>query len=114
MVSPSLAAGGGGGGMRWPNRTPHVLTPGMRRAQRSLADFLPLIDWASFRRAHLGDKMRVSGPDIAPVACGAQAVVWLVRSNTIGRDGMLRTGTAPIPAALELPGLARGTYRVIA
>ncbi|TIL77742.1 MAG: hypothetical protein E5Y81_12695, partial [Mesorhizobium sp.] len=26
-----LAAGGAGGGMRWPNRSPHVLTPGMRR-----------------------------------------------------------------------------------
>jgi mannan endo-1,4-beta-mannosidase len=29
-----LAAGGAGGGMRWPNRTPHVLTSGMRRARR--------------------------------------------------------------------------------
>ncbi|WP_156941563.1 hypothetical protein [Mesorhizobium sp. WSM2561] len=49
-------------------------------------------------------------------ACGddSQAVVWLVRNDTIGRNGMLRAGTAPIPAVLELPGLARGTYRVIA
>ncbi|WP_292496125.1 hypothetical protein, partial [Mesorhizobium sp.] len=51
-----LAAGGAGGGMRWPNRTPHVLTPGMRRAQRSLAGFLPLIDWRRFRRVHLGGR----------------------------------------------------------
>lgn len=111
-----LAAGGAGGGMRWPNRTPHVLTPGMRRAQRSLADFLPLIDWVSFRRAHLGSKMRVSGPDAAAVACGddSQAVIWLVRRDTIGGNGMLRAGAAPVPVALELPGLARGTYRVIA
>ena len=27
-----LASGGAGGGMRWPNRNPHTLTPGMRRA----------------------------------------------------------------------------------
>ncbi|RWM85339.1 MULTISPECIES: hypothetical protein [Mesorhizobium] len=27
---------------------------------------------------------------------------------------MLRAGAVPVPAALELPGLARGTYRVIA
>ncbi|TIX54097.1 MAG: hypothetical protein E5V28_28055 [Mesorhizobium sp.] len=27
---------------------------------------------------------------------------------------MLRAGAAPVPVALELPGLARGTYRVIA
>ncbi|ESZ07959.1 hypothetical protein X737_34025 [Mesorhizobium sp. L48C026A00] len=60
MGSPG--SGGAGGGMRWPNRTPHVLIQ-----------------------------------------------VWLLRRDTIGRNGML-----PVPAALELPGLARGTYRVIA
>lgn len=88
----------------------------MRRAQGSLADFLPLIDWVSFRRAHLGNKMRVSGQDAAAVACAddSQAVVWLVRRDTIGPNGMLRAGAAPVPAALQLPGLARGTYRVIA
>ncbi|RZM10744.1 MAG: hypothetical protein EOP67_68020, partial [Sphingomonas sp.] len=35
-----LASGGAGGGMRWPNRHPHILTPGMRAAQRTLADVL--------------------------------------------------------------------------
>ena len=45
-----LAAGGSGGGMRWPNRNPHSLTPGMREAQRAMTAFLPLIDWARFRR----------------------------------------------------------------
>ena len=42
-----LASGGAGGGMRWPNRHPHVLTAGMRRAQRALAGFLPLVDWGT-------------------------------------------------------------------
>ena len=36
-----LASGGAGGGMRWPNRRPHVLTPGMREAQAGLSRFLP-------------------------------------------------------------------------
>src|SRR3712207_8786775 len=45
-----FAAGAAGGGMRWPNRRPHVLTEGMRKAQHALAGFLPLIDWAHFRR----------------------------------------------------------------
>ena len=110
-----LAAGGAGGGMRWPNRSPHVLTPGMRRAQRAMADFLPLIDWPSFRRVHLGEEARVSNSNMAVVACGdeAQAVAWLVRRDTIGRSGMLRPDAAPVPAVLQLAGLARGSYRVI-
>ena len=45
-----LASGGAGGGMRWPYRHPHVLTPGMREAQAALSAFLPFVDWASFRR----------------------------------------------------------------
>ena len=32
-----LASGGAGGGMRWPNRHPHRLTPGMRAAQQAMA-----------------------------------------------------------------------------
>jgi mannan endo-1,4-beta-mannosidase len=110
-----LAAGGAGGGMRWPNRSPHVLTAGMRRAQRSLADFLPLIDWPSFRRVHLGDAVRVSNPGIAAVACGddAQAVVWLARTDTVGKNGMLRADAPAVPVTLELPGLAAGKYRIV-
>ena len=48
-----LAAGGAGGGMRWPNRHPHRLTIGMRREQHALAKFLPLIDWPNFDRRPL-------------------------------------------------------------
>ena len=48
-----LAAGGAGGGMRWPNRDPHALTPGMRQAQRAMAGFLDLVDWLRFRRVTL-------------------------------------------------------------
>jgi mannan endo-1,4-beta-mannosidase len=48
-----LASGGVGGGMRWPNRRPHTLTPGMRRAQRAMSAFLPLVDWTRFRRVNL-------------------------------------------------------------
>ena len=40
----NTANGGAGGGMRWPNRSPHRLTPGIRRAQAALAGFLPHID----------------------------------------------------------------------
>ena len=39
-----LASGGAGGGMRWPNRRPHVLTKGMHSSQAALSRMLPLID----------------------------------------------------------------------
>ena len=102
-----LASGGAGGGMRWPNRHPHVLTPGMRRAQRALAGFLPLIDWTRFRRRNLNAEIEVSTPAVAGFGCGdgAQAVVWLLRRDTIRPDGMLDRQAAPFALRLRVPGL---------
>ncbi len=107
-----FASGGAGGGMRWPNRNPHVLTPGMRIAQRGLAGFLPLIDWPRFRRRNLNDELRVSLPTVESFGCGddAQAVVWLLRGDTIGADGRLRRDAAPIRPEVVIPGLAPGRY----
>lgn len=111
-----LAAGGAGGGMRWPNRNPHVLTPGMRRAQHALSRFLPLIDWPSFRRVNLNEEVALSDENIAAAACGgdAQAVIWLIRSDTIAADGMLAQNAAPVSPRLSVPGLAPGSYKVAA
>jgi mannan endo-1,4-beta-mannosidase len=74
-----VASGAAGGGMRWPNRRPHVLTHGMRREQRSLAAFLPFVDWPSLRRVNLNEEVQISIAGVAPFACGdsRQAVVWL-------------------------------------
>ncbi|HVF93526.1 MAG TPA: hypothetical protein VM900_04360 [Sphingomonas sp.] len=107
-----LASGGAGGGMRWPNRHPHVLTAGMRAAQRTLADFLPLVDWARFRRRNLTDEIAVDDPGVAACGCGdeAQALAWLVRRDTLRRDGTLAPATAPAPLKLCVPGLADGDY----
>jgi hypothetical protein len=82
-----LASGGVGGGMRWPNRHPHVLTPGMRRAQQSMAGFLPLIDWARFRRAPI----EARAPGFHTFACGdgEQAVVYLLRRGRRLADGRI-------------------------
>jgi len=109
-----FAAGGAGGGMRWPNRHPHVLTDGMHRAQRGLARFLPLIDWRTFRRRNLNEEVRASGADAAVFACGddAQAVVWLLRKDTIGPDGRLDRRARPAVMEAAIPGLAPGRYRV--
>jgi mannan endo-1,4-beta-mannosidase len=111
-----LASGGAGGGMRWPNRTPHTLTPGMRRAQAALAGFLPLIDWPRFRRKNLNQEVRALSSNIACLGCGdeRQALLWLLRKDITGRDGMLRRDVPPITTMIRVPGLQPGCYRVTA
>jgi mannan endo-1,4-beta-mannosidase len=107
-----FASGAAGGGMRWPNRRPHVLTEGMRRAQLSLSRFLPLIDWPALRRVNLNRDVKVLGPAVAPFACGDrdQAIVWLLRTDTLGPAGMLDKSASPITPTLRIPGLATGRY----
>ena len=137
-----LAAGGAGGGMRWPNRHPHSLTPGMRAAQHALARFLPLVDWPRFARrplraalgvhdADTGRPLRLAtaepppdptraprvtlrGRDAAAFACGddAQAVIYLLRVDARTDDGRVRRDVAPRAVAVDVPGLAPGAYAV--
>ncbi|HEX2224700.1 MAG TPA: hypothetical protein VHN15_10890 [Thermoanaerobaculia bacterium] len=110
-----LASGGAGGGMRWPNRDPHVLTPGMHEAQKALAAFLPLVDWRRFRRRNLNQEIGIAGEGRwAGFACGddAQAVAFLLRKDSLDRKGMLRQDADAVRPVLVLPGLAEGRYRV--
>jgi len=109
-----LASGGAGGGLRWPYRQPHVLTHGMRAAQRSLAAFAQLLDWPHLQRRNLSAELRISTAAFAGFACGdaVQAVVWLVRQDrpTTRRSAPRRP--APLPVQLGVPGLAPGPYHV--
>jgi mannan endo-1,4-beta-mannosidase len=99
-----LASGGAGGGMRWPYRHPHVLLPAMHRAQAVLAQFLPLIEWHSFRRAPLGERLQVH--EFAGLAAGCgdrhQAVICLMANEA-------HCGKA---SRIELHGLEPGCYNV--
>lgn len=111
-----LASGGAGGGMRWPNRRPHVLTPGMRAAQRALAGFLPLVDWPRFHRRNLNDEIAVGSAGLRAFGCGdeARAVVWLLReelAEPVAGLRRVREG-GETRAALTVPGLGAGAYRV--
>ncbi len=110
-----FAGGGAGGGMRWPNRSPHSLTPGMRVAQRGLARFLPLIDWRTYRRRNLNEEIAVSNPNVRVVASGddSQALLWMIRTDATREDGMLRRDVPPARARVEVPGLNPGEYRVV-
>ncbi|TNC62470.1 hypothetical protein [Rubellimicrobium roseum] len=111
-----LASGGAGGGMRWPNRRPHTLTPGMRRAQAALAGFLPLIDWTTFRRANRSPDLRVSAPGVRAMGCAddRQAVAWLLRTDRLDRRGRVVMDVPPIPLRLKIPGLRDGAYEAVA
>ncbi len=111
-----IASGGAGGGMRWPNRRVHVLTPGMRRAQAGLAAFLPLIDWPRLQRRNLNAEATVRAPRVDVFASGdeRQAVVWLLRRDTLNRKGMVDPQAAPIMPGVFVPGLAPGRYAVAA
>jgi mannan endo-1,4-beta-mannosidase len=108
-----FASGGVGGGMRWPNRKPHSLTAGMRRAQLGLSRFLPLIDWQNFRRRNLNEELVVESAGLAPFACGdaEQAVIWLLRTDRIGANKLVEQGVAG-GVRLKIPGLRAGTFRV--
>ncbi|WP_206436077.1 hypothetical protein [Altericroceibacterium xinjiangense] len=109
-----LASGGAGGGMRWPNRHPHVLTQGMRRAQLALSRFLPLIDWTMFRRRNVSIEVTCPDPNVAVFACAdrSQAVLWLLSTGPIAADGTL---APPVPRRTEVtvPGLSAGSYEAI-
>ncbi len=109
-----LASGGAGGGMRWPNRSPHRLTPGMRRAQSALSAFLPLIDWTVFARRNLNDEIRVSGRSFARFACGdeEQAIVWLLRTDSLDRSGMVGPRREAELIEVSIPSLRPGNYQV--
>ena len=107
-----LASGGAGGGMRWPNRKPHSLTPGMREAQRALASFLPLIDWTAFRRKNVSDGLQLSHPGVASFGCsdGYQSVVWMLRTDTLGRDGRVASDAAAVTITVIVPNMQPGEY----
>jgi hypothetical protein len=109
-----LASGGAGGGMRWPNRTPHTLTRGMRKAQQAMAGFLPLVDWLRFQRTGLNAQIETSSGAVTCFGCGddAQAVVWLLRKDTIGQSGTLRTDAPPVHLSIRIPQLRSGHYSV--
>jgi hypothetical protein len=111
-----LCAGGAGGGMRWPNRRPHSLTPGMRKAQLGLARFLPVLDWKLFNRRNWNEEAQVDQPNVKVVACGAerQALVWMIRTDRINNHGMVRRDAEPLPTTISLPLPEPGRYRVTA
>ena len=115
MAWAHLASGGAGGGMRWPNRHPHTLTPGMRQAQGVMADFARLIDWPSFASRNVS-------PEVVARARGAARLrlrrrppgrrLGPPRPRPLDDEGELPFRPLLTGAALELPAMEAGTYAV--
>ncbi len=111
-----VASGGAGGGMRWPYRHPHSLTPGMRAAQRGLAEFTAAIDWGRFQRRNLNEEVDVPDSPFHVFACGdqEQAVLWLLRGDEIAPDGTMDREAPALSPTVCVPGLRSGHYAVVA
>ncbi|AKQ47713.1 hypothetical protein TH63_13300 [Rufibacter radiotolerans] len=110
-----LASGGAGGGLRWPYRHPHTLTPGMRQAQKNMVGFLHLIDWSTFRRKNLNHEITISEPAFAVFGCAddTQAIVWLLRQNArYQRKRLVDPAAPPLAVQVQVPFLKDGTYLV--
>jgi mannan endo-1,4-beta-mannosidase len=108
-----FASGGAGGGMRWPNRRPHTLTPGMHAAQHALAGFLPVVDWRRLRRRNLNDRIR--GPREFVVSGSGdedQVVVWILRRAGVTSAGMLDRRVRAGTVELTIPDMTRRVYSV--
>ena len=110
MAWAHLASGGAGGGMRWPYRHPHRLTTGMRAAQDAMAAVLPAIDWSRFARANWSDRVTATGFHVFACGDGGQAVLWLLRRNSLGDDGRMDGCAEPRCARVRIDGVAEGRY----
>lgn len=109
-----LASGGAGGGMRWPYRHPHRLTNGMRKAQKSLAGFVELVNWLSFQRKNLSLHVKCKTKGLKVFACGDedQVIMWLLRKDLLTKAGMLEARPESIGVRLQLPAISKGLYTI--
>jgi mannan endo-1,4-beta-mannosidase len=107
-----LASGGAGGGMRWPYRHPHMLTKGMRQAQKSMAAFCQLVDWTTFTRKNVGKTIKKLSANRKVFACGnsEQVIAWIVCTNSV--LGMADKQLSKDQVLFQLP-MAEGSYQII-
>ncbi len=109
MTWAHLAAGGAGGGLRWPYRNdPHSLTDTMHDYQLAMSRIARNIRWSSFASADIDDDLTLRntvGHTLIPMGCGdgATALVWILQ------DSRSSSGTVPA-AVLDVAGMQPGSY----
>lgn len=112
-----LASGGAGGGMRWPARHPHVVTEGMLRGTKGLAEFARRVDWRRFSPSDARADLSLSGAGenkfhVFAVRDGEQAVAFLLRGVPQGHQGTAPARPPLREVTLELRGMTPGAYEV--
>ncbi|MES2732424.1 MAG: hypothetical protein V4714_11765 [Bacteroidota bacterium] len=110
-----LAAGGAGGGFRWPYRHPHVLTQGMRQAQKVLAAFIQDVDWQFFSRTNLDAQVKISPSFFKGFACGneKQVILWFLQTKDLTAEGLLHPNLLPQKAKIRVSAMEAGLYSVV-
>ena len=85
----------------------------MRRAQRALADFLPLIDWPRFRRVNLNEEVEIASAEIAasPAVTTARPFCGCCARMRAVETACCRQDAKPTSPHVRIPGSARDATR---
>ena len=98
-----LASGGAGTGMRWPYRSPHVLTTGMLESLSRIAAFIKAFDFTGFVPESLGpDLILPAGHEVVGIGDANRKLIWLVREERLQGD--------PAACVLEMHYIDPGSY----
>ena len=94
--------------MRWPYRFPHILTPGMRRTLRAVAQVSNQFHWATFRPRNIDARLTSSAPGVLLMGSAdqSQALIWAARDTR--RAGQ----PVPLNTRITLSGVAPGKHLV--
>jgi mannan endo-1,4-beta-mannosidase len=103
MLWAHFASGGAGSGMRWPYRSPHILSDGMHDAQRALSVAVKDFDWTTFRQANIDSRLSSNQPDFILMGCadGKQAAVWAAQDLRQGPVREIRDATVTVKGMPE-------------
>ncbi len=74
-----------------------------------------LVNWKTFGRQNIAKKIKISHKCIKVFACGEaiQALIWLLRTDTVTSEGMSDTQALPVKAFLHIPDVQEGDYQII-
>lgn len=98
-----LASGGAGTGMRWPYRSPHILTTGMLESLSRISTFIEAFDFTDFMPENLGsDLVLPDGHEVMGIGDANRKLIWLVREEHLQGE--------PLATDLELARIEPGSY----
>lgn len=100
-----LASGGAGTGMRWPYRTPHILTDEMMNVLGRIAQFTNEFDFTGFAPNNISvDLIAPLDHQVYGIGDDTRMLVWMLRDD--------RAQGEAAPATLTLDYIVPGTYQV--